>query len=72
MEVDVDKYPQVEKPTLTKSKINDLDLKNWKEYADVLTGSLWLMGERDKSGAHKGDYHGNFIPQIPNQFLRIK
>lgn len=70
MEVDVDKYPQVEKPTLTKSKINDLDLKNWKEYADVLTDSLWLMGERDKSGAHKGDYHGNFIPQIPNQLMR--
>jgi len=52
------------------SKINDLNLKNWKEYQDILTDSLWIMGERDKSGAHKGDYHGNFIPQIPNQLMR--
>ena len=29
--------------------INDLNLKNWKEYDDILTDSLWVMGERDKS-----------------------
>ncbi len=52
------------------SKINDLNLKNWKEYQDILTDSLWIIGERDKSGSHKGDYHGNFIPQIPNQLMR--
>jgi len=52
------------------SKINDLNLNNWKEYEDVLTDSLWIMGERDKSGAHTGNYHGNFIPQIPNQLMR--
>ncbi len=52
------------------AKINDLNLKDWKEYQDILTDSLWLIGERDKSGAHKGDYHGNFIPQIPNQLMR--
>jgi len=51
-------------------KINDLNLKNWKEYDDILTDSLWVMGERDKSGAHNGSYHGNFIPQIPNQLMR--
>ena len=51
-------------------KINDLNLNNWKEYDDVLTDSLWIMGERDKSGAHNGNYHGNFIPQIPNQLVR--
>ncbi len=51
-------------------KINDLNLKNWKEHQDILTDSLWIIGERDKSGAHKGDYHGNFIPQIPNQLIR--
>jgi len=51
-------------------KINDLNLKNWKEYNDVLTDSLWLIGERDKSGAHNNAYHGNFIPQIPNQLMR--
>jgi tRNA G10 N-methylase Trm11 len=51
-------------------KINDLNLNNWKEYQDIITDSLWIIGERDKSGAHRGDYHGNFIPQIPNQLMR--
>jgi DNA modification methylase len=52
------------------AKINDLNLKNWKEHEDILTDSLWLISERDKSGAHNGEYHGNFIPQIPNQLMR--
>lgn len=51
-------------------KINDLNLNNWKEYQDIFTDSLWIIGERDKSGMHSGDYHGNFIPQIPNQLMR--
>jgi len=50
--------------------INDLDLKNWKEYGDILTDSLWMLDARDNSGAHNNAYHGNFIPQIPNQFMR--
>ena len=52
------------------SKINDLNLNNWKEYEDILTDSLWIIGARDKSGAHTGEYHGKFIPQIPNQLMR--
>jgi len=32
--------------------------------------SLWLISERDKSGKHSNVYHGNFIPQIPNQLIR--
>lgn len=51
-------------------KINDLNMKDWKGYNDILTDSLWLIGERDKSGAHNNAYHGNFIPQIPNQMMR--
>ena len=51
-------------------KINDLNLNRWKEYDDIITDSLWLIDKRDKSGVHKADYWGNFIPQIPNQFLR--
>ncbi|MDR2556207.1 MAG: site-specific DNA-methyltransferase, partial [Bacteroidales bacterium] len=31
--------------------------------------SLWIIGERDKSGKHTNVYHGNFIPQIPNQLI---
>ena len=49
---------------------NDLDLARWKEYDDILTGSLWLLGRRDGTGPHVGDYWGNFVPQIPNQILR--
>jgi DNA modification methylase len=52
------------------SKINDLNLNRWKEYDDLITDSLWILDKRDKSGAHSADYWGNFIPQIPNQFLR--
>lgn len=50
--------------------VNDLDLSNWQQYDDLLTDSLWLLDARDSSGAHQADYHGNFIPQIPNQLLR--
>ena len=52
------------------SRINDLNLKSWKEYGDLITDSLWIINERDSSGAHKGDYHGNFVPQIPYQLIR--
>lgn len=52
------------------SKINDLNLNRWKEYKDIITDSLWVLQKRDNSGAHNGSYWGNFIPQIPNQFLR--
>ena len=55
---------------MTKERINDLDMKNWKNYSDIITDSLWIIDKRDKSGNHKGDYHGNFIPQIPNQLIR--
>ena len=50
-------------------KYNDLDLSGWKEI-DINTDSLWLIQSRDKSGKHKNIYHGNFIPQIPNQLIR--
>lgn len=47
---------------------NDLNLDNWRE-TEILTDSLWLIPERDKSGKHNGFYHGNFIPQIPHQLI---
>jgi len=50
-------------------KHNDLDMQNWKEL-DINTDSLWMISQRDKSGKHKNVYHGNFIPQIPNQLIR--
>jgi len=53
-------------------KFNDFDLtgENWKKYEDILTDSLWIINERDKSWKHSNFYHWNFIPQIPNQLIR--
>ena len=51
------------------SKYNDIDMNHWKEYTDVETDSLWLIDKRDNSGVHAGDYHGNFVPQIPHQLF---
>ncbi len=52
-------------------RFNDLDLSRWKDYSDIFTDSLWIIEKRDNSGAHNGDYHGNFVPQIPYQlFMR--
>lgn len=52
------------------AKYNDLDMNNWKEYDDILTDSLWIFDKRDKSGVHNASYHGNFVPQIPNQLFK--
>lgn len=46
-----------------------IDKDNWKQ-SDINVDSLWLIPEREKSGKHKNIYHGNFIPQIPNQLIR--
>ena len=62
--------PQMSPTKRRASLLNDLDMSNWKQYEDILTDSLWILDSRDSSGAHQADYHGNFIPQIPNQLLR--
>jgi hypothetical protein len=51
------------------SKINDINLRRWKEYDEILTDSLWILQKRDSSGAHVAEYWGNFIPQIPHQMM---
>jgi DNA modification methylase len=43
-------------------------MENWKE-SEILTDSLWIISERDNSGKHSGFYHGNFVPQLPRQFI---
>lgn len=52
------------------ARFNDIDPKNWRDYEDIYTDTLWLIDKRDNSGAHSGAYHGNFVPQIPNQLFR--
>jgi len=47
----------------------DLDGEGWKE-EDLQTSSLWIFKSRAKGEGRRGDYHGNFIPQIPDQVLR--
>ena len=49
---------------------DEFDLSNWKQYEDLITESLWIIGSRDSSGVHNSSYHGTFIPQIPNQLIR--
>lgn len=48
---------------------NDLNSKHWQK-STIWTDSLWVIPKRDKSGKHKNIYHGNFIPQIPNQLIQ--
>lgn len=49
----------------------DIDLSHWKDYLpELITESLWILGSRDRTGPHAGDYHGNFVPQIPYQVIR--
>jgi len=53
------------------NKYNDINIKKWKEYDHIYTDTLWIIDKRDNTGVHSGAYHGNFVPQIPNQlFLR--
>ena len=50
---------------------SDIDLNNWREYDHVWTDSLWEIESRDRTGGHRLDYHGNFVPQIATQaYLR--
>lgn len=51
------------------SKINDIDMNNWKDYDNIITDSLWQIPKRDNSGAHHGGYHGLFVPDIPRQAM---
>ncbi len=51
------------------TEFSDIDLTRWKQYGDVLLETLWLLGPRDRTEPHAGDYWGNFIPQIPYQVL---
>lgn len=37
---------------------------------DINVDSLWLIGPRAKGGKRENSYHGNFVPQIPEQMIR--
>jgi len=48
----------------------DLDPARWREYDDLLLGSLWLFPHRYRGNGHALEYHGNFVPQIATQTIR--
>ncbi len=37
---------------------------------NINVDSLWMIDKRDSSGKHANVYHGNFVPQIPNNLIR--
>ena len=41
-----------------------------KDDLDINVDSLWIIGPRAKGGKRENFYHGNFVPQIPNQMIR--
>lgn len=51
-------------------EFSDIELSRWKDYDELITDSLWLLGPRDRTGPHVGDYHGNFVRQIASQVIR--
>jgi DNA modification methylase len=53
-----------------RSNFNDFNLNKWKQYNHIITDSLWIFENRDRTGAHNAKYWGNFIPQIPNQLIQ--
>ncbi|NLE44775.1 MAG: site-specific DNA-methyltransferase [Chloroflexi bacterium] len=52
------------------SDIGEATGENWRDFPEIATNSLWIIGSRERTGAHVGDYHGNFVPQIPFQAIR--
>lgn len=45
------------------------DKNNWKSI-DINIDSLWIIGPRAKGGKRENNYHGNFVPQIPDHLIR--
>lgn len=57
----------VKQPDIKTTKYSDINLKKWKDYAHILTGTLWQFPSRLKQHGHSNEYHGNYIPQIAQQ-----
>ena len=49
---------------------NDINLKSWKDYPDVKTDTFWQFPTRLREHGHSNDYHGNYIPQLAQQFYQ--
>ena len=49
------------------TKYSDINLKKWRDYGHILTGTLWQFPSRLREHGHSNEYHGNYIPQIAQQ-----
>ena len=49
------------------TKYSDINLKHWRDYGHILTGTLWQFPSRLREHGHSNEYHGNYIPQIAQQ-----
>lgn len=47
---------------------SDINLKKWRDYGHIKTDTLWEFPTRLKEGGHSNEYHGNYIPQLAQQF----
>ncbi|MBQ7697026.1 MAG: DNA adenine methylase [Paludibacteraceae bacterium] len=43
-------------------------MEGWRD-TDINVESLWFIPQRAKGGKRENNYHGNFVPQIPNQLI---
>lgn len=59
----------VKKDVYKTKPYNDINLNDWKAYPHVKTDTWWEFASRDKSHGHSYDYHGNYIPQLAQQFF---
>lgn len=50
-------------------KFNDLNLESRKDI-DLNMDSLWIIPERKKWWKHDNFYHWNYVPQIPEHFIK--
>jgi len=57
----------VKQPEIKTTKYSDINLKKWRDYGHILTGTLWQFPSRLKQHGHSNEYHGNYIPQIAQQ-----
>lgn len=47
-----------------------MDFNKERKVLDINVDSLWLIGPRAKGGKRENNYHGNYVPQIPEQMIR--
>lgn len=47
----------------------EFDLARWRDFPELLTDSWWDLGGRARGEGRSGAYHGNWVPQIPEQMM---